>query len=194
MRYALTGCLTLGLMSSVLQAQGMSDDELLNKLLGQLEVMGERTRGLRVVTGDNGDANATTEGGDGLTSLADIKPGTAIRVDETLEINVQIQFAFDSAALAVSEQPALSQMCRVMKQAENIQLFQIVGHTDASGSEAYNKRLSQLRANEVKRYLTSDCGIAETRLRAVGYGEEFPDNANDPRAPENRRVELQVLG
>ena len=220
MRLVLLGCLVLGLTPSVLQAQEISDEEILNKLLGQLEETEERTRGLGIVTGKNADPNATTDQNDDYSSLEDIKAGTAAtvvpdpndktRVSENLEINIQIQFEFDSAALASSEQPALDQMCRVMKKAEDVKLFQIVGHTDSSGSEAYNARLSQLRADEVTRlflprltagradevtrYLTNDCGIEATRLRAVGYGEEFPNNANDPRAPENRRVELQVLG
>ena len=51
-----------------------------------------------------------------------------------------------------------------------------------------------LRAQEVKRHLVSDCGIAETRLKAVGLGESAPYNENDPRADENRRVEFQALG
>ena len=204
MRLVLLGCLVLGLTPSVLQAQEISDEEILNKLLGQLEETEERTRGLGIVTSKNADPNATTDQNDDYSSLEDIKAGTAAtvvpdpndktRVSENLEINIQIQFEFDSAALASSEQPALDQMCRVMKKAEDVKLFQIVGHTDSSGSEAYNARLSQLRADEVTRYLTNDCGIEATRLRAVGYGEEFPNNANDPRAPENRRVELQVLG
>ena len=88
----------------------------------------------------------------------------------------------------------MAQMCRVMQKAESVGLFQIVGHTDSAGSDEYNKRLSQLRAEEVQRYLVDDCGIAATRLQAVGYAEEFPDNEADTRAPENRRVELQVLG
>ena len=73
-------------------------------------------------------------------------------------------------------------------------VFQIIGHTDSSGSAPYNERLSLLRAKEVRRYLVSTCGVAENMLRAIGMGETAPYNANDPRADENRRVEFQALG
>ena len=77
--------------------------------------------------------------------------------------------------------------------AEDTGVFQVVGHTDSSGSASYNERLSQLRAEEVKRFLVNDCGIADTRLQAVGVGEEFPFNKDNTRADENRRVEFQAL-
>lgn len=214
-RFLITACV-VALWSPAVHAQSveMSDEELLNRLGGQLEAMEERTRGLSLVTGSGSTATTdtavtgagTVTGDDGLTPLADIKTGaasgtvilpetdTANRIDDDLEINIQIKFEFDSASLAASEQPALQQMCRVMQKATSVRLFQIIGHTDSAGSEAYNKRLSKLRAEEVGRYLTTECGIDRTRLRTVGYGEEFPDNTLDPLAPENRRVELQVLG
>ena len=109
-----------------------------------------------------------------------------------LQINVHIQFAFDSAALGEDQKPLLTQLCKVMGESD-IQLFRIVGHTDASGSDAYNEKLSQLRAEEVQRYLIGDCGIDPGRLEAVGLGERFLADQNDPKAAENRRVEFQAL-
>jgi len=110
-----------------------------------------------------------------------------------LQVNVRIEFGFDSAALAPSQLPLLSQLCNVM-QASDIQLFRIVGHTDASGTVEYNERLSLLRAQEVQRYLVRDCGIAADRLEAVGMGPRFLFNEENPRSGENRRVEFQALG
>ena len=183
-------------------AQTVSDDELLDIIQRQQDALqgsgNGLTRGLSIVTGtgDSAAGNSTeptigTE--DGLNSLADIKTGAVVRFDDNLEINVQVNFEFDSAALRSSEQPALEQMCRVMKAADTVRAFRIIGHTDSSGSDVYNKNLSQLRAEEVGRYLTNICGIDASRLEMVGYGEEFLDNENDPRAPENRRVEFQAL-
>jgi outer membrane protein OmpA-like peptidoglycan-associated protein len=83
-------------------------------------------------------------------------------------------------------------MCRVMK-ASDIRQFRIAGHTDARGSDEYNLRLSQLRAEEVMRYLVRDCGIAPNRLQALGLGKSLLLNAADPLAPENRRVEFQAI-
>ncbi len=108
------------------------------------------------------------------------------------QVNVQVRFAFDSAALADDQKPVLLQLCRVMDQ-ENIQHFRIIGHTDASGSLAYNQNLSLLRAREVKRFFTDECGIAENRLEAIGVGPQFLYNAEDPLSGENRRVEFQAM-
>lgn len=109
-----------------------------------------------------------------------------------LQVNVHIRFGFDSAALTPDQTPLLAQLCTVMK-GSDIQLFRIVGHTDATGSAEYNSKLSQLRADEVRRYLVGDCGIAPDRLEAVGLGERFLADEAHPDAAENRRVEFQAL-
>jgi len=114
------------------------------------------------------------------------------KLDPELQVNVRVQFAFDSAALSADQKPKLEQLCRVMK-ASDIKKFRIVGHTDASGSDAYNERLSILRAQEVQRYFVNECGIDPARLEAVGMGERFLFNAQDPRGGENRRVEFQAM-
>ena len=72
--------------------------------------------------------------------------------------------------------------------------FQIIGHSDASGPEAYNLSLSLLRAAEVRRHLVATCGLPAERLEAIGVGEGFPIDTADPRADANRRVEFQALG
>jgi len=114
------------------------------------------------------------------------------KLDPGLQVNVHISFAFDSAALADDQKPQLVQLCNVMK-GSDIQLFRIVGHTDAAGSDAYNEKLSMLRAQEVQRYFVNDCGIDKARLEAIGLGERFLANEADPRSGENRRVEFQAL-
>ena len=69
----------------------------------------------------------------------------------------------------------------------------IEGHTDNVGKDAYNKKLSQRRADAVKAYLVKK-GIDANRLTAIGYGEERPiaDNATKAGKAENRRVEAAV--
>ena len=124
--------------------------------------------------------------------LPAVDPSQVGLLPEELQVNVRISFDYDSATIKADQQPVLDQMCRVMK-ASDIKLFRIMGHTDSAGSDAYNEKLSLLRAEEVKRRLTSDCGIAATRLDAIGLGERFPANATDPKAPQNRRVEFQAL-
>lgn len=180
-----------------------------------------RTRGLTLVTVE--DAQGPTEaasteapatGGGGATvsagttamaapemqPLARVESGAQAEPTQVvfgqlapdLQVNVRIEFAFDSAALSPDQKPRLEQLCRVMK-ASNIARFRIVGHTDASGSDSYNERLSILRAEEVQRHFVAECGIDPARLESIGLGERFLYDADDPRAAENRRVEFQAL-
>lgn len=151
----------------------------------------QKTRGLIITPGtdSNSSAAATT---DTTTDVAAQPDTTYVDMGDDLEINIQIRFDFDSAALRNDEKPKLAAMCEAMSTSD-INLFRIVGHTDSSGSAAYNQRLSLLRAEEVKRHLVSECGIAPARLEAVGVGEDHPFDANDPRADANRRVEFQAL-
>lgn len=115
------------------------------------------------------------------------------QVERDAQVNIQISFDFDSAALRADQKPKLAELCKAMK-ALDVSVYQIIGHTDSSGKASYNERLSLLRAQEVKRHLASDCGIAEDRMKAIGMGETAPFDANDPRADINRRVEFQALG
>lgn len=120
------------------------------------------------------------------------KPLVFGQLDPELQVNLQIRFGFDSAALADNQKPRLDKICQAMKQSD-VKLFRIVGHTDTSGPDTYNERLSVLRAKEVTRYLTEDCGIAAARLETLGLGERFPLDPKKPDAEENRRVEFQAL-
>lgn len=109
-----------------------------------------------------------------------------------VQVNVQVTFAFDSSAIADSEKSKLRQVCGVLDSA-GVGLLRIVGHTDSSGPWAYNLKLSELRAEEVKRFFEDDCGITADRLQAVGVGEQFPFDDRDPAAAANRRVEFQAI-
>ena len=72
--------------------------------------------------------------------------------------------------------------------------FQVVGHTDAVGSRETNLKLSQQRADAIRDALINPFGISPARIEAVGLGEEqLLDRAN-PKAAENRRVQLINIG
>ncbi len=113
-------------------------------------------------------------------------------LDKADQINFRIGFDFDSAVLRDTEVPKLASLCTAMK-AVDVAVFRIVGHTDAAGTDAYNEKLSLLRAEEVKRRLVSDCGIEPARLQAVGVGKRYLFNTDDPKSEDNRRVEFQAL-
>lgn len=130
--------------------------------------------------------NAVTTADDGTPV-----PVAYQEINKADQVNIRVAFDFDSAVLRDSEKPKLTELCKAIGQIDGV--FRIVGHTDASGSDAYNEKLSLLRAEEVKRYLVSDCGLPAERLQAVGVGKRFLLNSDDPRSEENRRVEFQAL-
>jgi OOP family OmpA-OmpF porin len=69
----------------------------------------------------------------------------------------------------------------------------VEGHTDSIGSNQYNQKLSERRANAVRQYLIEK-GIASSRIQVIGYGEERPiaDNKTAEGRAKNRRAEFQV--
>ena len=71
--------------------------------------------------------------------------------------------------------------------------FLIGGHTDATGSEAHNQRLSERRAAAAKRFLVACCGVDRTMLATAGFGKQLPKNMADPYADDNRRVNINAL-
>lgn len=169
---------------------GKSVEELQELFLKQ------KSRGLRILP--SAAAPATTAATAGATAVTPAPqtpaptPTDYAELPEDEQVFVQISFDFDSAALREDQKPKLATLCQAM-QAVDVAVFRVVGHTDASGSADYNRRLSVLRAEEVKRHLVGSCGIAADRLEAVGMGEQFPLAGTDPEADENRRVEFQAL-
>lgn len=119
-------------------------------------------------------------------------PGVYLDLPKEVQVNFQVKFTFDSAALSPDQKPGLRTVCDAIRAAD-VHQFRIIGHTDASGDASYNQKLSVLRAEEVQRFFVRDCGIDAGRLEAIGVGEQFPFNAKNPLAGVNRRVEFQAL-
>lgn len=151
----------------------------------------QKTRGLVLVPVGQAPAGSGTGVSTSAPATTTAVALDAIPRDE--QVNINISFDFDSAALRADQKPKLDELCNAVTAAE-VQVLRIVGHTDASGSDAYNERLSQLRAEEVKRHLVSTCGIPADRLEAVGVGKRYLFDPANPRGDVNRRVEFQALG
>lgn len=111
--------------------------------------------------------------------------------DEPRGFGLIIQFKFDSTEILPESRLFLDRVGQLMlsKQAENRSL-NIIGHTDASGSEAYNQKLSEARADAVRGYLMAWYGLSRERLAVAGRGERQPRAGTDPLDPTNRRVEF----
>jgi OOP family OmpA-OmpF porin len=101
-------------------------------------------------------------------------------------------FDFDKADLKPSAEEVLREAVRLLRENADMRVV-IEGHTDSVGSDTYNQRLSERRAEAVKRYLVRQ-GIDASRIRTVGNGESRPiaDNTTAAGRAKNRRAEIVV--
>ena len=111
-----------------------------------------------------------------------------------LALLAQVQFAHDAATILPVSLQLLDEVVGVLRDTPEIRKVRIEGHTDGRGKPAYNRRLSQRRAESVLRHLAA-AGIEVSRLRAKGFGADRPLAPNDTVAnrAKNRRVEFVVL-
>lgn len=100
-----------------------------------------------------------------------------------------IQFEHNSSQLTPKAKQQVKNLAAAMEQLSHEKML-IVGHTDASGSDQYNMSLSERRAQSVMHYLVMDLGVDPARLQSKGEGEAKLKNTDNPRAAENRRVEV----
>lgn len=111
----------------------------------------------------------------------------------TLNMPGNVTFATNSADLSPAFFDVLSSVSKVMKEFDKT-VVEVAGHTDSTGSTAYNQSLSERRAGSVSRYLQSQ-GINNQRLITIGMGENRPvaDNSTDSGRQANRRVEITMV-
>ncbi|MCX5744191.1 MAG: OmpA family protein, partial [Proteobacteria bacterium] len=111
----------------------------------------------------------------------------------TLVIMQSVYFQLDKAIILPKSFELLDQVAAVIASHPTLQI-QVEGHTDNQGDDAYNKKLSQRRADAVVAYLKKR-KIAADRLKAVGFGEEKPiaDNTTKEGRAQNRRVVFTIL-
>ena len=91
-----------------------------------------------------------------------------------------IFYDFDKATLRPESKKALDEMIKMLNDNPNVTI-ELGAHTDRKGSEQYNERLAQRRAQSVVDYLIAG-GIAQDRLEAKGYGESVPKTINKKMA------------
>lgn len=106
----------------------------------------------------------------------------------------KIIFKRRSVDITTESFSSVQKVADILKEHENIKV-EIAGHTDSRGRASLNLRISQDRANSVKKAL-SLLGINKDRLKAVGYGEKFPIAKDDKNGLSeiNRRVEINIIG
>jgi OOP family OmpA-OmpF porin len=138
---------------------------------------------------------------DGVTDDRDRCPGTpaGTLVDSdgcpqrgSITLN-GVTFELDSAQLTADSRPILAGIAVDLKRLPRLRV-EMQGHTDSSGSDAYNLSLSERRANSVREFLLAE-GVPAERVTARGYGEGQPvsDNGTAEGRAMNRRVVMSVV-
>ncbi|MDN5102777.1 OmpA family protein [Aliarcobacter butzleri] len=104
----------------------------------------------------------------------------------------KISFERKSSIPTEQSQNAIKEIAKILNENPNFKV-EVAGHTDSRGEAALNKQISQDRANSVKNILVNS-GVNETRIKAIGYGEEFPIAKDDENGLSeiNRRVEFII--
>lgn len=113
----------------------------------------------------------------------------------------KLTYEFNSALLSQDSKNILDTTLVPLLERNPDIIIEIYAHTDNKGSDDYNLKLSQLRAESVVKYLTGK-GFNKNRFKAVGYGETLPlvpnENPNGTDNPENRqinrRTEFKIAG
>lgn len=113
--------------------------------------------------------------------------------DLLLRMPSNVTFATNEAAIQPQFRPTLDQVADVLKQYDQTYV-DVYGHTDSTGTDAYNQTLSERRAQSVADYLSTH-GVQSARLGTRGFGETQPIASNDTEEGKaaNRRVEIKLV-
>ncbi len=122
-------------------------------------------------------------------------PGAKVeRVGEgiVVEFSNAVLFGFDQSSISSNAQSTLDDLISILNKYPDTDL-EIQGHTDNTGTDNYNKGLSERRAQAVASYLTNH-NISSKRVKTVGFGETVPKYTNDTESgrSENRRVNFLI--
>lgn len=134
---------------------------------------------------------------DGIADAKDKCPDTphGYKIDPTgcpVHVTLHVNFAFDSSILPASANGDVETLARVMKE-NPVATAIIVGHTDHTGTDAYNQKLSERRAHSLGKALQGK-GIEAERIKTSGKGEKEPvaTNATREGRAQNRRIDVEL--
>jgi len=109
-------------------------------------------------------------------------------------ISLILHFDFDKAVIKDKDKPELERGINFIKKYPEAAV-RLEGNTDGKGTEEYNQRLSERRAEAVKQYILKSHATKESKITAIGYGKSNPVASNDTEEgrAKNRRVEILIL-
>lgn len=149
-------------------------DDFIHGLLPPAGAPAVKYRGLRVLNANPTDAAAAETGP---------------------SVNVDIKFALNSADLSDAAKDTVKQMAAAMNSHDlSTYHFLIEGHTDTTGTAAYNQTLSKKRADAVRAFLIENYHVDASRLESIGRGQTMLADPAHPESPVNRRVQVVNLG
>ncbi len=116
-----------------------------------------------------------------------------------IELAADVLFDFDKADIRSDAQNALKQAADIVRDKAK-GTVRVEGHTDGKGSESYNQKLSERRANSVKDWFVKKEGLKNVKFSTRGFGAKNPvapntkpDGSDDPEGRQkNRRVEIVI--
>ena len=119
--------------------------------------------------------------------VAEAEPGSVL-----VAYNGRALFEFDSSVITSAGKAELNRLTAKLNSQDTIRSIEIIGHADSVGSEAYNQKLSELRANSVQSYLQRS--LRTVAVSASGMGESNPvaDNDTEKGRSLNRRVDVKI--
>jgi outer membrane protein OmpA-like peptidoglycan-associated protein len=143
-----------------------------------------------------GEVSATAQQADAAQELA-LEAQRQARGKVVWEVTLSeddVVFGIDQVELSDSGRQRLDELVQQIRQLDQAAYVEIAGHTDSTGSEAYNVQLGRQRAENVRNYLYEQ-GIPLHMMEVVSFGESKPiaDNSTAEGRSENRRVEVRVL-
>jgi len=184
-RIQLGALLTIGLtmFAGEVASQEISDTQLI-RTLGRLESTAPAIDVALLVE------EASASAGKGVANLPNWQ-----KLSKLSQLIVDIEFENDSVAIEPKSYRTVGLIADALHH-PNLRRYKflVVGHTSSTGDAQHNLELSAQRANAITEALSTTFAIAPDRLYSIGVGEEWPLDAANPKAAENRRVQLINLG
>ncbi len=165
-----------------------------------LEIRQEVLQIVGLAVGITGGGSRIAGGGSGIVAtVQEVRQAMTVlgATESALEVKVELPadvlFDFDKADVRSDAAQALGRLATVIRGFPTGRV-EIVGHTDAKGNDAYNQKLSERRAESVKRWLVEREKIVADRITIRGAGKTRPvaDNATEAGRQKNRRVEVVI--
>ncbi|WDZ81983.1 OmpA family protein (plasmid) [Ensifer adhaerens] len=177
--------LTMGLMMSASEgvAQEINDKQLV-RTLGRVESAAPAIDVALLAE------EASASAGKGVANLPNWQ-----KLSKLSQLIVDIEFENGSVAIEPKSYRTVGLIADALHH-PNLRRYKflVVGHTSSTGDAQHNLELSAQRANAITEALSTTFAIAPDRLYSIGVGEEWPLDTANPKAAENRRVQLINLG